>query len=261
MKLILAEDPSLAAFIGLAGKSCLILASAGVFAICLRRAAASTRHLVWAAGMVGLLFLPAFALLLPSRELALLPAFEAEGDEAALETAAREWLFGPSSSQVDAGESSSGPVEGAGVAELAPAVAQAGSRPALSPASGAQPARSASLPLLLFLWSAGALAVLLPMLVGLFLARRQVSAARCSCTSSRTCCAVMAWSSSWRASPWRCSGSTRWPGTRRGACWSSASAPATTSCCAREHEPKTTPRACSTSRAAGGCRPSSGRPR
>jgi beta-lactamase regulating signal transducer with metallopeptidase domain len=60
----------------LAAKATLVLLLTAIAAAALWRASAATRHLVWCAGIVGVLTLPVFSALLPSWELPLLPARE-----------------------------------------------------------------------------------------------------------------------------------------------------------------------------------------
>lgn len=61
----------------LAAKATLVLLVTAAAAALLWRASAATRHLVWCAGIVGVLALPVFSAVLPSWELPLLPAREA----------------------------------------------------------------------------------------------------------------------------------------------------------------------------------------
>ncbi len=70
----LLSRPSSALMVDVAAKSTLILATAAVAALMLRRAPAATRHLAWCLGLCGALVLPVLAVALPGWAWSVLPA-------------------------------------------------------------------------------------------------------------------------------------------------------------------------------------------
>lgn len=174
----------LATLAGLAWKSALILSGAGLVALMLRRAAASTRHLVWAAAMVGLLFLPVLAGVLPRQTWAVLPQPEMAASPVEIGPLGWERVAASSAADPALAGATHGPREVPEFLEEdrsieGPAVGAVGAQPAggvaASEVTRAWPAPST---LLLLLWIAGSLAVLAPMGIGLALAQRRRAAGR-----------------------------------------------------------------------------------
>ena len=176
----------------LAWKSALILGLAYLLVAFLRGAAAATRHLVWALAMGALLFLPVLALVLPSRELAILPSAaslpEQQGSIGGFDPVS---AGPPAENSIRSGSLELKPPPRDTVAILgrqssptllarAPQAVQGSVRGPIAarPSDGTppSPAGTSSLwPWILTTWMLGVGLVLAPMLVGLVLTRRRRS--------------------------------------------------------------------------------------
>ena len=111
-------------------KGALVLAAAGVLTLCLKRASAAVRHVVWFLGLASLIALPLLSLALPAWQLPILPGrlalAEAEPERAPVEA--------PSAAIGDVAPSAFESPAAVAMPELSPPI-----EPQLQPASLARP--------------------------------------------------------------------------------------------------------------------------
>lgn len=148
--------PALLLVVDAVAKGLVLLALTGLATVCLRRASASARHLVWALALAGLLVLPVLSVAVPKWRLAILPSETAPaGETASSADAAMEVAPAPASSV--ASQTPATHLPPAPVLRPRAAVEDGGTPP---------PARRPLAPWLLVTWALGAFIVLTPLAGG-----------------------------------------------------------------------------------------------
>lgn len=158
---------ALAVLVDMAVKGIVILALATMVAAALRRSSAATRHLVWALALIGLLLLPMLALVMPKWQLPILPPV-------ASSSASTSAVQGDP--RADGKRANAPPMVQSG-GSIAPAAAttpmSAGTEPNHAPELASLLSRASNLAQLIFwLWLAGVMASLAPLVAGMVLVGR-----------------------------------------------------------------------------------------